>query len=774
MVRTSLLGALLALTSPAVALAQLQVVSHAPALNAPAATTAAISVEFDQAVDTATVDVASFRAFGVWSGPVRGTFSFSNGDKTVTLTPDDPFTVGEFVYVNLSHDIESATNQPLRSAGYAFQFITAVAPSSATFEFLDRFTNVTSGQTRIYGAAGADLNDDGYLDLTTVNEVSADVRVFLNRADGTGLYDPMLPRQAIGVEASPNFPADFDNDGFVDLVVGAADSDDVWVLIGDGDGTFSPVTGLPIGGGSEPHGVAPIDADGDGDLDIVSANVGANNLALLVNDGAGNFAAPAFFEGGVNGEYGLVAADMNGDGIGDLVVGGRNGSEIAVMLGDGDGTFTAAGPAQSAGGSTWVVVLGDLNGDGELDVASANDGDGNIGVLMGNGDGTFDPVSTIAIGSHVPSVDLGDLDGDGDLDMVVSSFGGGFWSWHRNDGTGSFTEIESFPAPDNPSCAVLLDIDNDGDLDLGLTDEIDDTITLMKNGGSSSCSPAPGDCRGPILAGKSKLVLKDKTTDTLAWTLRRGQSTAEADFGSPTTVTDYALCLYEDDTLVVGFDIPAGSEWRDVAKGFSYRDPGLAPDGILAARLIDGAEGQARMKVRGKGPLLDMPALGQLDGVLDVQLQRAGSAVCWGATYTPPFRRNDGQVLVALSDEPPPATLDPVWSEIHAQVVGPVCGGCHGPGGFSGLSGLQDCNLGHASLVGVASTELPSMNRVLAGDPSLSWLMHKLDDTQGPFSAMCTGMFCGQLMPLGGPQLSMEIRDTIRDWITNGAVNDCP
>jgi hypothetical protein len=782
---------------PAGAQAQIQVVSTTPALNATAATGAAISIEFDRPLDTTAINADTFRVYGRWSGTVRGTYVFSNGNRIATLVPDDPFSAGEIVFVNLSHDIRGADASALRAAGYAYQFVTAVAGSAATFEEIDSFSNRTGSQTRIYGASAADLNGDRFLDLATINEVSGDVRVFLNRADGTGLYGPMLPPEDIGLEASPNEPADFDNDGRMDLCVAAAMDDNVWILRGAGDGTFSSVQEVELPPGAEPHGITPIDVDGDGDLDIVNANVGSNDLSLMLNDGAGVFGAPSFFEGGVNGEYGLAAADMNRDGVTDLVVAGRNDGEIVTLLGNGDATFSAAGPPQDTGGLTWVVVLGDVNGDGDLDAATANDGTGTVGVLRGQGDGTWAPPAIVPIGSHVPATDLGDLDGDGDLDMVVSSFGGGFWRWYRNDGTGAFTLVEEFPALSNPSCAVLLDFDNDGDLDMTLFDEIADVVKLMENGGASACSPTPQACRPPVLPARSRLRLVQTGSlggERLAWRWAKGTATPKADFGDPLVTDGYELCLYEDTALAQSFAAPAGESggpcgvrpcWRETAKGFVYRDPQLTPDGVATLRLTEGlADGQARIRLRGKGGRLGLPDLATLTGVLHVQLQKTAGDACWGATFTPPFQRHDEAVLVALSDVPTTTTttttttsttttsLPALWSAIQAQVIGPTCGGCHGI--QAGLTGLGGCNTGHASLFGVASTELPSMARVEPGDPANSWLMHKLDGTQGWFNPMCQGGFCGSQMPLGGPPLVPEVRDAIRAWISQGAVNDCP
>lgn len=780
--RTLLLAAIALLGSVAVSEAQLTVASHSPTLNQTVATTSSVSVTFDRALKTSTVTADTFRVFGRGSGTASGALVFSNGNQTVTLTPNDPFTAGEFVFVNLSEDIEGADDSTLRTEGYAFQFTTATAAASATFQEIDTFSNRTSSSgTRIYGASATDLNNDEYLDLATINEDSADVRVFLSLADGSGLYGPMLPPEPIGVESSPNEPADFDNDGLTDICSAAASDDVINVLLGAGDGTFSSNQEIDVG--NAPHGIAPLDVDGDGDLDIVNANVDENELSLMINDGNGVFGSPTLFEGGVSGEYGLTQADMNGDGITDLVVAGRNGSEIVTQLGNGDGTFTAAGAAQSTGGFTWVVVVGDVDGDLILDAVTANDGTGNIGVLIGIGDGTFEDVETIPVGSHVPSVDLGDLDGDGDLDMVVSSFGGGFWRRYENDGTGSFTAVETITAPANPSCSILLDFDNDGDLDMALTDEIADVVILMENDGGleSGCSPAPEACREPTRRGAAKLTLIDKAgeKDKLTWSYSKGEATSAADFGDPLSTDGYDLCLYENGVLVEGWNVPAAGTcdgrpcWKLKGDDFLYKDKELTPDGIDSLKLTPGEDdGDTKIKAIGKGTRLDMPDLGDLGGTLELQLQKSAGGVCWGSSFTAPFLKNDGSVLKAISDEPDTETPDPSFAEIQSLVFDAECSGCHG--GSGGLGGLGDCNTAYASLVGVASTEHTSMNRVEPGDPVNSWLMHKLDGTQDWWIGECSGGFCGQQMPLGGPFLSLATRDAIRSWITNGAVNDCP
>ncbi len=494
----------------------LSVVSVTPArhsLSAPVNST--ITIEFDRPLSRATVVPESFWAFGRWSGTVSGTYTFSNDDQMVALVPDRPFSAGETVMVILSHDLQATDGSFLRQAGYSYQFWTRAAAAAMEFHRTDVLSTRTTTQTRTYGGFASDLNRDGWLDLSMVHEDSADVRVFLNTADGSGSFEPFLePTTPVGAGASPNEPADFNHDGHVDACVANSAHDTVSILLGNGDGTFQPQQVVDVGG--TPRGVAVLDADGDGDIDIVSTSDTESHLAYLENDGAGVFADPVFFEaGGTRREWALAASDMNDDGILDLVVGNRSGGgtsgEIVINLGNGDGTFTALPDVHLTIGRVWMLVCGDLNGDTHEDVALCNINNSNAAVggaaiLLGNGDGTLQTAVDYPISRFDPtSTDLGDLDGDGDLDwMVGASTAPGRWSIFTNDGNGVFTLFEEIPAARSASCTLMLDFDNDGDLDLGLVDEFSDTVTLMESREPLDCNTNEISDRTDIRDGTSQ------------------------------------------------------------------------------------------------------------------------------------------------------------------------------------------------------------------------------------------------------------------------------
>lgn len=479
--------ALFALALPSVVPA-LTVTSITPSANAGnVARNTSIVVQFDAPLATASITAGSFRVWGQQRGLMTGSTVFSMGNQTMTFTPAQPFFAGELVSVQLARTIASTNATTLRNAGYAYQFVTvaAVAPGPLLMSKIDTVSvRTTPSTTTLYGGAFSDLNEDGWVDYMAINENSDDVRVLLNRADGSGKLMPvMMPTSPVGHEASPSEVADFDNDGDMDIATSNTSSNSVSILLGNGNGSFAPQQAVAVS--NAPHGMAALDVDGDADIDLVVASDSGNMLSMMLNNGSGVFAASTQFDSGGNGEYALASGEMNGDGIMDLVVGTRNDSRIRVLTGNGNATFTPTFNIAS-GGLSWKLVLGDVNADGKLDVANVNAQSNNGSILLGNGDGTLQAATLYPFAGHMVASDLGDLDGDGDLDWVASSFGAGRWYVLTNNGSGSFTQVREILADAKASCASLYDFDNDGDLDMALADEINDVIQLFQNGNPSA------------------------------------------------------------------------------------------------------------------------------------------------------------------------------------------------------------------------------------------------------------------------------------------------
>jgi hypothetical protein len=222
---------------------------------------------------------------------------------------------------------------------------------------------------------------------------------------------------AFGAGTNPDSAAvgDFNGDGKLDLAVANEGSDNVSILLGNGDGTFQAA--VDYGAGTDPDSVAVGDFRGNGKLDLVVANYYSNNVSILLGNGDGTFQAAVNY--GVSAPTSVAVGDFNGDGKLDLAV--ANVFSVSVLLGNGDGTFQAAVNYGAGAEPAWVAV-GDFNGDGKLDLAVANVATGNVSVLLGNGDGTFQAAVNYGAGIG-ESVAVGDFNGDGRLDLASPSAG---------------------------------------------------------------------------------------------------------------------------------------------------------------------------------------------------------------------------------------------------------------------------------------------------------------------------------------------------------------
>jgi hypothetical protein len=112
---------------------------------------------------------------------------------------------------------------------------------------------------------------------------------------------------------------------------------------------------------------------------------------------------------------------------------------------------------------------------------------------------------------------------------------------------------------------------------------------------------------------------------------------------------------------------------------------------------------------------------------------------------------------------PPPSTFDPVFSAIQANVFTPTCAtsGCHAGGSAPQGLRLDEAN-SYGLLVDQPSSEVPGTLRVAPGDPDNSYLIQKLEGTAS----------VGAQMPLNAAPLPQSTIDIIRQWITDGALDD--
>lgn len=257
------------------------------------------------------------------------------------------------------------------------------------------------------GVRFVDMDRDGRLDVMYTARGSGykdDLtigRLYIHRGLGNWKYGPAIESSA-GKSAYSIDTADLNNDGFPDVVIPNEHDTSVTYFLNPGKTIFKRATPLaarqvrasPIPN-KRSHAINDVraaDFDGDGNQDLVTANLGTSTISVFPGNGDGTFGKDTLLDAGKNGAF-LDIGDFDHDGDVDFVITHWTEDFASVFLNVGDGRFTARQDYRTGSGNYGVDVA-DLNGDGHLDILTANYRAMSMSLLIGAGDGTFKPAIT--------------------------------------------------------------------------------------------------------------------------------------------------------------------------------------------------------------------------------------------------------------------------------------------------------------------------------------------------------------------------------------------
>jgi hypothetical protein len=291
---------------------------------------------------------------------------------------------------------------------------------------------------------------------------------------------------------------DVNGDGHLDVLTANIGTDNVSVLFGNGRGGFTAARSVPAG--HAPHLLALGDFNGDGKLDVAVTSHDSNDVIVLLGQGDGRFqSAPgspfALVRSVQPHNHGLATGDVNGDGKLDLVTSNHMAGSVSVLLGDGKGSFEPMpGSPFSVGRGPYPLALGDINGDGWLDIATPNVAANNVTILLGTRTGFAPaPGSPISVLARPYFATLGDLNGDKNPDLVILHDDTSQITVLLGDGGGRFAPARYSPvdAGARGGGCVLADFNGDGRADLAVGTGANNVVVLL-NREQGGFTPAAG------------------------------------------------------------------------------------------------------------------------------------------------------------------------------------------------------------------------------------------------------------------------------------------
>lgn len=322
---------------------------------------------------------------------------------------------------------------------------------------------------------------------------------------------------------------DLNSDGKPDLVLSCGDERILTVLLNTGgrDEHFRKSVSLTL---PDPPGDMVLgDVNGDKNLDLAIDSHDSYGVVLLLGDGKGALAlAPnspiVMKEGQHPHTHGLAMGDMNGDGKLDLITANNADNDVSIAFGDGRGRFTRVPNGFAVGPSPYPFALGDINNDGRLDIITTATATGPLRaqqlpksfaltLLLNDGRGGFRRTELPTRTGQPWFADVGDVNGDRKPDLVATHHDQSALTVLLGDGTGRFSEAGSSPFDwgRNAFQVALADVNHDGRVDaLAAAGE---GVRIMLGDGRGNFRAAPGS---PFSTGRGawRLAVADLNGDS--------------------------------------------------------------------------------------------------------------------------------------------------------------------------------------------------------------------------------------------------------------------
>ncbi len=510
-------------------------------------------------------------------------------------------------------------------------------------EYLAEVGHFADGEYILHG----DLNNDGRGDLSPTCVETTSVSAGISLGDAT--FEETLETLA-GPGVDSTAIADLSRDGNPDLAIASKGSTTLLVHLGKGDGHFEPEPVEFAPTGNTPVFLVVRDLDGDGFLDVVSADNLSSTLTIFWGSDGDRFLESTTTISGYDAAKSMATADLDGDLSPDLFFPRSDRPEIQVYLGPGKAVPSAPSRVIRTENTFTLLETVDLDGDGTPDLAGADPITGKALVALLDGEGAVRGEVALEAGIAPSSVEVGALDEGSTPDIAVPCKGSSHIAVFVAGEPGVYGRARIVPTVRRPNAAAIGDFDGDQRADLAVIADTEVAVHFGRGGGdfgpavviASDTTKAFRDVAAGDLDGDGRLDVLVTESSTLSVLFLGGLGNRE--FGEPVSIK-----LRGEPGSVVPADLDEDGR-LDLTIS--------SPSGRSAAVLLNRGGLEFRSAVYGLGivPVAHRVVDLDGDGAMDLVAFSATSATVLSGRVDdspePRFRRGDvsGDGALAIND----------------------------------------------------------------------------------------------------------------------------